>query len=60
MNTLYLQPRGYSAIEAGLLILPMAAAIGLTARLSGRLVAAGRARWALVIAASPSPQGRRC
>ena len=39
-----------SASEAGLLILPMAAAIGLTARLSGRLVAAGRARWALVIA----------
>src|SRR5580692_11417347 len=51
LNTLYLQSaRGYSAIEAGLLILPMAAAIGLTARLSGRLVAAGRARWALVIA----------
>ena len=51
LNTLYLQSaRGYSAIEAGLLILPMAAAIGLTARLSGRLVAAGRARWSLVIA----------
>ena len=42
--------RGYSAIEAGLLILPMAAAIGVTARLSGRLVGAGRARWSLVIA----------
>jgi MFS family permease len=50
LNTLYLQTaRGYSAIEAGLLILPMAAAIGVTARLSGRLIAAGRARWALVI-----------
>jgi EmrB/QacA subfamily drug resistance transporter len=51
LNTLYLQTaRGYSAIEAGLLILPMAATIGVTARLSGRLVAAGRARWSLVIA----------
>ena len=51
LNTLYLQStRGYSAIEAGLLILPMAATIGVTARLSGRLVAAGRARWSLVIA----------
>jgi hypothetical protein len=51
LNTLYLQTaRGYSAIEAGLLILPMAATNAVTARLSGRLVAAGRARWALVIA----------
>jgi len=51
LNTLYLQTaRGYPAIEAGLLILPMAASIGVTARLSGRLVAAGRARWSLVIA----------
>jgi len=51
LNTLYLQSaRGYSALEAGLLILPMAATNALTARLSGRLVAAGRARWALVIA----------
>jgi EmrB/QacA subfamily drug resistance transporter len=51
LNTLYLQSvRGYSAIEAGLLILPMAAAIGVTARVSGRLVGAGRARWSLVIA----------
>jgi EmrB/QacA subfamily drug resistance transporter len=51
LNTLYLQSaRGYSAIEAGLLLLPMAATNAVTARLSGRLVAAGRARWALVIA----------
>ena len=51
LNTLYLQSaRGYSAIEAGLLILPMAAAIGVTARLSGRLVGTGRARWSLLIA----------
>ncbi|HEX4290159.1 MAG TPA: MFS transporter [Trebonia sp.] len=51
LNTLYLQTaRGYSAIEAGLLILPMAATNALTARLSGRLVAAGRSRWALLIA----------
>jgi EmrB/QacA subfamily drug resistance transporter len=51
LNTLYLQSgRGYSAITAGLLIVPMAAANMVTARLSGRLVAAGRARWSLVIA----------
>jgi len=51
LNTIYLQSaRGYSAIAAGLLILPMAATNVVTARLSGRLVAAGRARWALVIA----------
>ncbi len=51
LNTIYLQSaRGYSAITAGLLILPMAATNVVTARLSGRLVAAGRPRWALVIA----------
>jgi EmrB/QacA subfamily drug resistance transporter len=51
LNTLYLQDaRGYSAIEAGLLILPMAASTVVTARMSGRLVAAGHVRWALVIA----------
>ena len=50
-RSIYLQTaRGYSAIEAGLLILPMAATTVVTARMSGRLVAAGRARWALVIA----------
>ena len=51
LNTIYLQSaRGYSAMRAGLLIVPMALAIMVTARLSGRLVAAGRARWSLVIA----------
>src|ERR1700678_2691726 len=51
LNTLYRQTvRGSSATEAGLLILPMAAAIGVTARLSGRLVGAGKARWSLLIA----------
>jgi EmrB/QacA subfamily drug resistance transporter len=51
LNTIYLQSaRGYSAITAGLLIVPMAVAIMVTARLSGRLVATGRARWSLVIA----------
>ena len=51
LNTLYPQKaRGYSAVEAGLLILPMAATNAVTARLSGRLVGAGRARWSLAIA----------
>ena len=51
LNTLYLQSaRGYSAITAGLLILPMAATNAASARLSGRMVAAGHPRWALLIA----------
>ncbi|MGH2872102.1 MAG: hypothetical protein ACRDL5_06525 [Solirubrobacteraceae bacterium] len=41
LNTIYLQSaRGYSAIVAGLLILPIAATNVVTARRSGRLVAA--------------------
>ena len=48
-NTLYLHiVRGYSPALAGLLILPMAAATVIASPLSGRLVAAGRGRWALV------------
>ena len=51
LNTLYLQiARGYSPVLAGLLILPMAAATATASPLSGRLVAAGRGRWALVLA----------
>jgi EmrB/QacA subfamily drug resistance transporter len=51
LNTLYLQTvRGYSPVLAGLLILPMAAATATASPLSGRLVAAGRGRWALVLA----------
>ncbi len=51
LNTLYLQEvRGYSALEAGLCTLPMAAMSLIFAPLSGRLVAARGARPALVIA----------
>ena len=51
LNTLYLQTvRGYSPVLAGLLILPMAATTAAAAPLSGRLVAAGRGRWALALA----------
>ena len=58
LNTLYLQTaRGYSPLLAGLLILPMAATTAATAPLSGRLVAAGRGRWALVIAGTAIAAG---
>jgi MFS family permease len=58
LNTIYLQSaRGYSAITAGLLILPMAATNVVTARLSGRLVAAGRPRVALLIAGAAIAAG---
>jgi EmrB/QacA subfamily drug resistance transporter len=51
LNTIYLQTvRGYAPVLAGLLLLPMAAAMAASAPLSGRLVAAGRPRRALVIA----------
>jgi EmrB/QacA subfamily drug resistance transporter len=51
LNTLYLQEvRGFSALQAGLTILPMAAVTMVCAPLSGRLVGAGRARLALIIA----------
>src|SRR6185503_7263665 len=51
LNTLYLQNvRGFSALHAGLLTLPMAAMTGLFGPLSGRLVAARGPRLPMVIA----------
>ena len=51
LNTLYLQDaRGYSAMHAGLLTLPMAAMICLFAPVSGRLVASRGSRLPLVLA----------
>jgi EmrB/QacA subfamily drug resistance transporter len=51
LNTLYLQEgRGYSALHAGLLTLPMAAMICVFAPISGRLVASRGPRLPLVLA----------
>jgi EmrB/QacA subfamily drug resistance transporter len=51
LNTLYLQDvRGCSALRAGLLTVPMAAASAVCAMISGRLVAARGPRLALVLA----------
>jgi EmrB/QacA subfamily drug resistance transporter len=51
LNTLYLQDvRGYSALHAGLYMLPMAAMTVLLAPLSGRIVAARGPRLPLVVA----------
>lgn len=51
LNTLYLQDvRGYSALHAGLLTIPMAAALAACAMISGRIVAARGPRLALVLA----------
>jgi EmrB/QacA subfamily drug resistance transporter len=51
LNTLYLQEgRGYSALHAGLLTLPMAAMIFIFAPISGRLVASKGPRLPLVLA----------
>jgi EmrB/QacA subfamily drug resistance transporter len=51
LNTLYLQEgRGYSALHAGLLTLPMAAMIFVFAPVSGRLVASRGPRLPLVLA----------
>ncbi|MCO5974052.1 MFS transporter [Actinoallomurus soli] len=51
LNTLYLQDvRGYSALHAGLLTIPMAAALAVCAMISGRVVAARGPRPALVLA----------
>lgn len=51
LNTLYLQEaRGYSAMHAGLLTLPMAAMICLFAPVSGRLIASRGSRLPLVLA----------
>ena len=53
LNSLYLQEaRGLSASRAGLATLPIALALMVCSPLSGRLVAAGRARLALVVAGS--------
>src|SRR5450755_4598913 len=50
LNTLYLQDvRGFSALTAGLYLLPMAATMAVCAVLSGRLVAARGARIPLVV-----------
>ena len=51
LNTLYLQDvRGYSALHAGLYLLPMAAMIIVCAPLSGRVVGTGRLRLPLALA----------
>ncbi|RMI43359.1 DHA2 family efflux MFS transporter permease subunit [Actinomadura harenae] len=51
LNTLYLQDvRGYSALHAGLLTFPMAAALAACAMISGRIVAARGSRPAFVLA----------
>jgi hypothetical protein len=51
LNTLYLQDvRGYSALQAGLLTIPMAAMLGVFATVSGRLVASRGPRLSLVLA----------
>ena len=49
LNTLYLQDvRGYSALHAGLLTIPMAAMLGVLSVVSGRLVASRGPRFSLV------------
>ena len=49
LNSLYLQEvRGFTALQAGLTVLPMAVMTLVFAPLSGRLVGAGRARLALI------------
>jgi EmrB/QacA subfamily drug resistance transporter len=49
LNTLYLQDvRGYSALHAGLLTIPMAAMLGVLSTFSGRLVASRGPRLSLV------------
>src|SRR5208283_223296 len=51
LNTLYLQEvRGYSAVHAGLLTIPMAATLGVFSLLSGRLVARRGPRLPLILA----------
>ena len=51
LNSLYLQEaRGLSASRAGLMTLPIALALVVCSPISGRLVGAGRARLALVVA----------
>ena len=51
LNALYLQDaRGFSASAAGLMTLPVAIAIAASSTMSGRLVGAGHARLAVVVA----------
>jgi MFS family permease len=51
LNTLYLQNvRGYSPLHAGVLTIPMAAAVAVCSPISGRIVAARGPRPALVVA----------
>ncbi|MBR7837016.1 MFS transporter [Actinospica durhamensis] len=51
LNTLYLQDvRGYSPLHAGVLTIPMAAALAVFSNVSGRIVAARGPRLALVLA----------
>ncbi len=61
LNTLYLQDgRGYSALHAGLMTLPMAVMICLFAPVSGRLVGTRGPRLPLVLAGlAPHGAGRR-
>jgi EmrB/QacA subfamily drug resistance transporter len=58
LNTLYLQDvRGYSALHAGLYLLPMAAMTVLLAPLAGRIVAARGPRLPLVVAGIATTAG---
>jgi EmrB/QacA subfamily drug resistance transporter len=58
LNTLYLQDvRHYSALEAGLLLLPMAATLFVFARVSGHLVATKGPRLPLVLSGPPMAIG---
>ena len=58
LNSLYLQEaRGMSASAAGLTTLPLALALMVCSPLSGRLVGAGRARLALVVAGAAVATG---
>jgi len=58
LNSLYLQEvRGLSAARAGLATLPIALALVVCSPLSGRLVGAGRARLALVVAGAAMATG---
>jgi EmrB/QacA subfamily drug resistance transporter len=54
LNTLYLQDvRGYSALQAGLVTIPMAVLLAVSAQLSGRLVGSRGPRLPLVLAGPP-------
>jgi EmrB/QacA subfamily drug resistance transporter len=58
LNSLYLQEaRGLRASSAGLMTLPIALAVVICSPLSGRLVAAGRARLAIVVAGGAITSG---